>query len=279
MKSVAKYWLIHLVGGLFTLGDVRAQRALNSSASAPYQYPRSEISSALKSRLGVNPHIYRVRRSNSGKELICVGTMMGVHKTIFILSDSTNRSFASPGSIAYLNDQLKVVAWTDDLKQGVQFIGGEIVKLPPHALFDVDASGQYFIIGEKPSSIWLGSVQSPEQRSRISTNVLGDQVFVRNKQILVTGWKFQTDRSRVRQIAMCLEVERKEQDYSVAKIHEFPWASGVLDVDPHSKRLLLSDKSDMFSTVFLFDEESERKSRIGRRKDFVFFLKADLLKH
>ncbi|HTD68552.1 MAG TPA: hypothetical protein VK846_18675 [Candidatus Limnocylindria bacterium] len=278
MKRMATHWAVFVASVFLSVRCIHAQRPPQSIATAPHQYSRAEVRDGLKIRFGTAPNALSIRRNSAGNELFCVRRDASGRSVIFAASESTNRSFQSPGAIAYLDDESKIAAWSDDLKQGVQFIGGQTIKLPLFALFDVDPSGQYFVIGEKPSSAWLGRVQSPEQRTCVSTNILAQRVFVRDGQILLAGSEYRDDNGRIKYTAVCLVIEAKQDRYKVLKKIEFDWAGAVLDVDPFSKRFLLSDKSDMFPTLFLFDESAGRKTKVAKLKDFVFFLKSDLLK-
>jgi hypothetical protein len=246
-------------------------------SSVPYRYNQKDVIASLVERFAFDGRLKSVRRGDSGKELYCVGIDGEGRKTLFILSGTSNRSIPCPGTIVFANGQQEIVAWTDDYKQGVHFRSGQVLTLPPHALFDVDPSGQYFIIGEKPSSTWLGRTASPETRVCISTNLLGGQVFVKNEEIFVTGWSFQTAGEKINQVTTCLIIGRREAEYKVSRQVQFPWAAAVVDVDPYSKAFLLSSKSDMFPSLFAFDEQSGKKTKVGGMTDYAFFLTSDLL--
>lgn len=66
--------------------------------------------------------------------------------------------------------------------------------------------------------------------------------------------------------------------FRIREQHTFEWASGIVDVDPSMKKLLLWDKWDWFNSVYVYDLETKKRQRVGFAKNFQFFLVDDLLK-
>jgi hypothetical protein len=221
-----------------------------------------------------------VRRNQAGDALfVCpLSNIPPNSNAVIVLSGASYKLLHSPGRIAYLDDQHQFVAWSDDLEQnGVTFKNGYHFKLPPFALFNVDPSGNYFVVGEKPASTWVGSVAAPQARICISTNVLATRVFARDQRILVCGYVFRNEKSGTAQIPVCLILRQNGTGLIKEKELFFRWASGILDADLESEQLLLQNRSEFFPRCYLYDLKTQTRKNIGRHTGWCFFLKGDLL--
>jgi len=125
-------------------------------------------------------------------------------------------------------------------------------------------------VGEKPSRTWIGRANSPHDQALLAENVLASRVFAKGEQLYVCG-------TLPSSYAVCLVVEDSDGRFKISGRHTFEWAAGIVDVDPDANRLLLWNKSDLFTTAHVFDLNTKRRSRVGGVEGFELFLKHDLL--
>lgn len=248
------------------------------AATRVFSYSSKELESALVSNFAFSGDLQSVRRNSLGTGLRFLGVIKPSGEVfVMTLSSLGRRMTKAPGRIAYLNDQDDVVAWTDDVKQGINFASGYLLRLPKYGLFDVDPSGKHFVIGEKPSSTWIGEVDRPGDRVCLSTNLLATRVFEQAGQLLVFGAIYEIRRGKTNRLTACLIIEKDKGGYRVQKQLSFPWSGGVIDIDPHTGRFLLENDSDMFPRWFVFDAKSGKKSKSEIATEAGFFLTEDIL--
>ena len=249
----------------------------NSEQTGPelHTWTHDQIVAALVKQFDFKGSLKNVRRNGMGTKLYCVGLNDNNKKTVFVLSATTNWFMPCPGAIAFLNEQQEIVAWTDDYKQGIHLRGGQFLTLPLNALFDIDPSGEYFIIGEKPSRTWLGRINSPETRICLTNNLLAQSIFTRNGEILIAGWMYPT-RESTRGIATCVVIQPMGENYRIDRQFNFSWGS-VVEVDPYTDRLALRERSDLSPTVCIYSENSGMKIKAGKMTDYVFFFSGDVI--
>jgi hypothetical protein len=104
----------------------------------------------------------------------------------------------------------------------------------------------------------------------LAEDVLGSRVFAKDEQLYVCG----TTRSGA---AVCLMLVDNGGRFNIIDRHTFEWAAGIVDVDPDAKRILLWNKSDLFTTAYVYDLNKMRRNRVGGVNGFELFLKHDLL--
>jgi hypothetical protein len=246
------------------------KRPENAVETRPFVYGQEEVLRFLKGKGIFVEAVDKVARNASGDALLIY--LFGADTNSFEalqLSSNELKRIALPGPrvFALTNDHFG--AWLTKNGHGVEFRDGSLIELPPFATFDLDASGKYFVVGEKPSRTWIGRASSPNDQQLVVGDVLGSRVFIKNERIYVCG--------TTRAGAVCLVVTDDGGSFRVRERHTFDWASGIVDVDPAANRLLLWNNSDLFTTVYVYDLETKRRSRVGGVKGFEFFLRHDLL--
>ena len=270
--------LLLLSGGIFAISVFREHCYLNSFKTRPFTYDRNDVAKVLREGGIAVDSVDWLRRDAFGTKLLAFISSQHSPETRLVTITSTGlSSVVSPGSRAFTNREGAWVAWTDDYTKGVHFRGGELLELPEFALFDIDPGGDYFIIGDPPNSAWLGRIASPSQKVRIASDVLGMHVFAGNGKIYVCGQSYRMINGNYDPQAVCLTVKDEGGQFRVLDRKSFQWASGVVDVDPFSERLLLQNKSDLFPTIYLYDLGTGKRYRVGNPKSIQVFLVADLL--
>ena len=147
-------------------------------------FSRADVAGFLKAaNLDATDYLTLRRNAARDKVYTCLSTIT-TGPALVLVSAGSATVVAAPGRIVYLNSVDEVVAWSNDLSEGVHFASGHFLKLPEHGLFDITPSGEYFIIGAKPTSTWIGCTARPESRTLVSSNVLASRVFEVNSELL-----------------------------------------------------------------------------------------------
>jgi hypothetical protein len=102
-------------------------------------------------------------------------------------------------------------------------------------------------------------------------------VFASNGKIYVCGQSYRKTNGNYDSQAVCLVVRDNGGQFHVQNRQSFEWASGIIDVDPYSERLLLCTKSDLFPLVYVYDLPTGKRHWVGSFMSFQFFLVKDLL--
>ncbi len=248
-----------------------------SSEAQPYNFNQEDVVRFLRTR-GTNvEHVADIRRNAAGTKLFVMLFWPGRDRVVTITSNRIS-IVTSPGIRGFPDNDGDFAAWLgNETTKTVHFKSGESLTLGRFDLFDVDPSGQYFIVGEKPNSTWLGRVASPSDKVKVSNTILGTRVFVSGKEIFVCGNFYRRKGRGYDSEAACLIVQDEGNSFQLGDEHTFDWASGIVDVDPFSHRLLLWNKWDEFSSVYMYDLDTKRRQRLGFAKGFQFFLAVDLL--
>ena len=226
----------------------------------PFIYSQDDVVRVLREG-GIRVDVVDwVRRDAFGTKLVVFlfPDRTGRNRLVTITSNGLS-SAIPPGRRAFADREGVWIAWSDDYKKGVHFKSGETLMLPAFALFDVDPSGKYFVVGEKPNSTWLGSTASPSQRALISDGVLGERVFTSNGKIYVCGNLYKRGSREDDPKAVCLIVQDDRGQFNIQSRKTFAWSSGI-DEHPYSERLLLRNKSDLFPLVYLCDLSTDKEA-------------------
>ena len=253
------------------LGFFSLRRPASLSTTRPFIYGQTDVVRFLN-RNGISVDVVdAVVRNASGDELFVALFPTDTNK-LEALRISTNgiKRIPSPGRRVFAPADEHFGAWLTKTGDAVVFRGGGSIQLPQFALFDLDPSGRYFIIGEKPSRTWIGRANSLQDQQLVAEDVLGSRVFAKDGHLFVSG----TTRSGA---AVCVMLVDNGGRFNIIDRHTFEWAAGIVDVDPDAKRLLLWNKSDLFTTAYVYDLNTKRRSRVGGVNGFELFLKHDLL--
>jgi hypothetical protein len=269
--------LTGIASGLFVITKLRFNEESRHSSFACYT--RDEVIGTLK-RANINIDNYFTLRRNASRDRFYISpyfTPSG--NALLVISSENVRICKCPGSIVYLNPAEDIVAWSNDLSEGVRFANGYFLSIPNYGLFDVAPSGRYFIIGEKPASTWIGSLAQPESRILISTNTLGSHVLEAAGKLYVAGQSFrQMADGRILQEAKCLVLEIGTQDMKLIDTIHFPVSATVEDVSQSGDQMLLKETTEFSSHWILYDVGTKQLKKLGVANGWCFFMKnSDLL--
>lgn len=243
-----------------------------------FVYSRGDVSRCLR-QIGLEVFEYAdVERNASGTELRFSSTGDAPRKALVLRLDGHFVVAETPARFWYMNDAGDFVVWFDDIKRGINFRDGTVLRPVELGFFDVEPGGRYFFIQVEPTVTAVGHVDHPKDLFRISGFVAG-RIFASADRLYL----FDLGHSEVR----CKVVETSASGFSLtAEIVilrvEGPAPSPyyVEDMDTSSGRILLRDVSDGFppSRWYLFDLSTRHLTRIGWAKGHAFFLAGDIIK-
>lgn len=251
----------------------------DTQESRPFIYGHEDVTRFLAKRQFSVEAIDTVKRNASADELFVFlsGPSSNGYEALRITTKGIMR-ITSPGQRAFPATNGHFAAWFSESGRKVIFRNGQSFELPKFAWFDVDPSGRYFIVGREPTRTWLGRTTSAQEQQLISGDMLGSSVFAKGGQIYACGIMDTNKPSGHRTTAaVCLVVEDDGTTFKIIKRHVFEWADGIRDMDPFSNRLLLWDKREINTGVYVFDLATNKVRRLGMAKGFELFLRADLL--
>jgi len=243
------------------------------------------------------------------------GTILYLHdyyradKRNIILSVSAGgeiKKILPPSGGGYLNDQGEFVAWVDDVKKGLRFKNGYFRDIVPSGYFGVDPSGKFYFIGytsgvkvinnetvQTGPLKYFTEISSIDEPTKVlySTNIRVENIFFRDNRIYlfarnVRNFKGLGDYEEHEIICQILKKADSmfvlEEQINIPRPKPSPSPFAVVDLDPWSDNVLLVDVKDMpfsFLTAwYLFDLKSKKMTKVGRAKDYGFFLQEDILK-
>jgi hypothetical protein len=243
------------------------------------------------------------------------GTILYLHdyyrtdKRSIILSASTVgeiKKIVPPSGGGYLNDQGEFVVWVDDVKNGLRFKKGDFRDIVPSGYFGVDPSGQYFFIGYSSGvkvinneTVQAGplkyftEISSIDEPTKVlySTNIRVENIFFKDNRIYlfarnVRNFKGLGDYEEHEIICQILKKADSifvlEEEIHIPRSKPSPSPFAVVDLDPWSDNVLLVDVKDeplsFLTAWYLFDLKTKKTTKVGRAKDYGFFLQEDILK-
>ena len=194
--------------------------------------------------------IQKVRRNSAGTRLYLYPFSKDA-EILVVQGGRVVRTLRRPGEVAYLNDEEQFVAWTNDLKKGVNFINGGHRDVPFMGSIDVDPGGQYFVISAPKTSavtdakgpsvvIGVGTSQiaaiAHPMRVLATAPLNTERIFQHDNKIYLIG-------SRQDDSFVCQTYEiGADSAYLIGEhIISAPtraYDMGVYDMDPATKRLL-----------------------------------------
>jgi hypothetical protein len=171
--------------GLILLGGNRGGKP---HGTEPFRYGQEDVTRFLKKHgIQLEREVVSDVRCNAAGTELYVYSFETRSNTFPIIRITTNgiTEILAPGRDAILVPDGGFASWAGE--SGIHFRNGEVLNLPEFGLFDIDPSGTYFVVGEKPNRTWLGRVKSPLVKVVIADDLLADGVFVGGNRIYVTG--------------------------------------------------------------------------------------------
>lgn len=241
-----------------------------------FSYDRENVTEFLKSNDQNGAPVW-VRRNESGNKIYINirNNIQPDEYSVVIIEKSRVSVNPSPGIIAFFNRNDELVAWSRDLKVGIRFGDEFILSIPPFAFFDIDASGRYFLIGEASHETLMGRVDQPELQTRVGMNFRGRRIFTTSGGLVIAGST--CENGEYSSACVFIEYGEGHDDFVVGQTVEFPSFSGVIDVSPDGRHLVLQGKSELFASWYLYEVSTGNSKRIRVATDFGFFLGSDLL--
>ena len=279
-------------------------------ANAPhlFAYKRDDILNHIK-KVGYSDFSPdEITRNSTGTSLY-LHNYYRADKGSIILSVSAGgniKRIVPPAKFAHLNDTNEFVAWTDDIKQGVHFKNGKFRSvIPLFGYFGVDPSGQFFFIGHSSGvkvinneTVQTGPLKYFTEISSISepvkvlysTNIRVENIFFKDNRIYLFARNLCNFKGlgRYEECEIICQILKRtdskfelEEEIHIPRPKPRPSPFAVVDLDPWSNNVLVVDEMDMpfsFLTAwYLFDLKTKKMTKVGRAKDYGFFLKEDIL--
>jgi len=231
---------------------------------------------------------FQVSRNNSGTSLY-FQREYGEHKGDKILVISKNadlKTVIAPANITFLNDNGEFVAWFDNVQNGVTFRNGALKQVPLFSRFDVDPSGEFYFIEVQPGVTEIGTTEKPD-KTLITLHMKGYKIFTKNNKIYIFDYFTLIDRVNCKNsIIICDIIAKSNSDYIVEDEILIPYPSSlsgsfdIVDFDQWSDNVLIKVSRDMpfsfFNAWYLFDLKSKKMTKIGKMRDYGFFLEEDV---
>lgn len=228
-----------------------------------------------------------VRRNSTGSKLY-VYPFSPTAPILIVEGGRVTKALRRFAEVAFLNDAEQFVAWTDDLRNGVAFLGGDRLNVPRFGTFDVDPGGRYFVLGAGRmqhgaggemlglggGSGVIGAVAQPN-RILARPAIHPDRIFADQNVVYLTGWddsgSLVCKRYEVRNDGL---VSTSEQALAISD-------DTVTDMDPVGPRILIEKQKHFFgfpfAGVYLLDLNNNHQKRIGSAQGPGLFLQPGVL--
>lgn len=258
-----------------------------------YAYSHKYILDLLTKYDGTKDHYFDLRRDSNGSSLYFHYRYDKKNKILKVTARDDPKILSSPSHYSSLNDQEEFVAWTDDIKKGIHFKNGNILHVPLHSILEIDPSGQYFFIVDAVRSTKIASIYKPDE-AIARVNFLGESIFYKNGKIYLFTRNYQNIRGPgdYEQHEIICHIFSKndsddkfklEEEIHIPRVKPRPSPYAVVDFDPWSDNVLLIDERDMpfffLTSWYLFDLKTKKLTKIGRARDYGFFLQDDILEN
>jgi len=273
-----------------------------------FAYERDDLLTYIRKAGYPDFRIDEITRNSSGTVLYLHNYYRADNNSV-ILSVSVSgeiKKLLPPSRRAYLNDQEQFVVWVDDVKKGLRFESGYFRDVFPTGYFGVDPSGTFYFIGytsgveivdnvtvQRGPIKYLTEISSTDEPAKVlySTNIKVDNLFIKDNKIYIFArnvrhFKGLGDYEEYEIICRILKkgdsVFELEEEIHIPRSKPSPSPFAVVDLDPWSGNVLIVDVKDMpfsfFTSWYLFDLKSKKMTKLGRAKDYGFFLQEDILK-
>lgn len=234
------------------------------------------IASLKDANLLIPNNNFTLRRNEARNKLYVSPYDTPSGPAVIVASTDGVRVMPCPARIIFLNSVDEAVAWSNDLSKGVQFRNGYFLGLSEFGLFDVSPSGDYFIIGEKPHSTWIGRTARPELRTCVSTNMLATEVFEASGKLYIAGHSFKQKFSERIRDSMCLVVSSRTNTFELVDTIQFLSDASMTDVSESGDQILLKDVTEFSIRWLLYDSRTRKMRAFGTGVRWCFFLNDDV---
>jgi hypothetical protein len=241
------------------------------SRLGPVVIDTSGLSSFLE-HSGYRDYPSNVRRNSSGSRLYVYQWRQGGRGVLVIEHGRVVQRLTRPADTAYLSDQGQFVAWSNDLKIGVNFRGGAQSTLPQLRWFGVDPGGRYFFASAAVGRVDIGSVANPQQVLAFSKLLFPQAIFASDKKLYLVGHGFEG-----RSAITCETYEFRSDRASLTDTRTIQDASVVLDMDVADERLIVQGSRDFLPSVRVVQLYGSTDTRLRFAKNFALFLEPGVL--
>jgi hypothetical protein len=235
----------------------------------PVVIDTSVLSSSLE-HLGYRDYPSNVRRNSSGSRLYTYQWRQGGLGVLVIEHGRVVQRLTRPADTAYLNDQGQFVAWSNDLKVGVNFRGSTQSTLSRLRWFGVDPGGRYFFASAAVGRVDIGNVANPQQILAYSKLSFPQAIFAGDKKLYLVGHG-----SEGRSAITCETYEFRSDRASLTDTRTIQDASVVLDMA--DERLMVQGSRDFLPSVRVVQLHGSADTRLGVAKNFALFLQPGAL--
>jgi hypothetical protein len=260
--------LVTAVGVALSLGLGRTP----TFAAEPVRIPRQSLSAILQA-FGYRGDYHEVRRNSSGARLYIYESESAGLGIFIIEGGRVIRKIERPGLVAYLDDNERFVAWTNDLKRGVDLAGGKHLDVVPiTGAFGVDWSGKFFFNADSPKSITtVGTIANPTQILVTSRMRVPYHIFAGDDALYLCG------PAGSEPMSVCEVYHVSSSKATLVQTREIPDSRDVLDVDPKTGRMLVLEASDFFPKVRIVHADGSKDIPFGIDTTVDLFLQTGVM--
>jgi hypothetical protein len=267
-------------------------KSKNAKPSHLFTYSHNDILGLLKKAGYIDFNPGEIRKNSAGN-ILYLNDLYRNSKDPMIVSVSKGglvKKLVSPAKIAYLNDKGEFVAWFNDIKKGIQFKNGITKNVFFGGTFDVDASGQYFILETAPGITGVFSIENPNKPVG-STKIKAEKIFLKEGELYLFARNYRNviGPGHYEQHEIICQVMKKtgskfelEREIYISRPSSGSSPFTVVDLDPWSDNVLIINVYDPPSSSstswYLFDLKTNNMTKIGPTNDYGVFLEEDIFK-
>jgi hypothetical protein len=267
----------------FAMGSSLATKILSNQRGL-HGYQKKEIESFLDS-IGCSKEYGRdIRRTSNGSSLIFFSRKY--KKAVMVSCDGEIRKIDLPGSRAWINDQLEIIAWSEDKET---FFASGLRQEGILNMYGTDPGGKYFLARPrwypaKPMSelTQIYSIDNPRSPLyEIRMKDPNSRIFVKNEKVILIGKAPENANILMcyffsEQGAKLIKVDEKE----IIRPQEATSPFNVVDINPWADEILVVDSRDfpLRSKWYVFHIETQQMEYIEKSFSFGFYLQCDILR-
>ena len=279
------FWLSVAFRGeeTFAMGSSSTNKILNNQHGL-YGYQKKDIESFLDS-IGYSKEYGRdIRRNSNGDSLIFFSRKD--KKAVVVSCDGEIKKIDLPGSRAWINDQLEIIAWSEEKEI---FFASGLRQNGFLNMYGDDPGGKYFLgrprwypdkpMGELTQIYSINNPGSPLCEIRMKDP--NSRIFVKNEKIILIGKAPENAN-----ILMCYFFGGQEgklikvDEKKIIRPQEATSPFNVVDINPWGDEILVVDGRDfpLRSKWYIFHLETQQMEYIGKSFSYGFYLQCDILR-